>query len=237
MVVNVEYSKSELHYCTYQNAAIARLFRNMEELGSPTAWNRIGIFAKWTHELLPDGLSVMINNYVHSKVGIVDDNWAIVGSANLDGVSLLKKEFVRTDARNNPKDYSEVEEAGKERSSEICVSVPDSSFATALRTALFEHHLGADVPEDSSSWLAVWHNAALDKLTQLKTKPNGPTACTVLPWPRDAKGRPLKIANNTYGLRAFPAAAAFLDALKVDATLVGLRHEVPRYDWKNGNWL
>lgn len=30
--------------------------------------------------------------YVHSKVAIVDDEWATIGSANLDGVSLLLSE-------------------------------------------------------------------------------------------------------------------------------------------------
>lgn len=124
LLVNIEYTKGEPYYSHYQNDAIDRLYENLKN--NKPAWDRVGIFVKWSHNALSGGSSAMINDYIHAKVGIVDDTWAIVGSANLDGVSLLKREFSRFDARSKPSDYSELENAKDERSSEICVSVSDS---------------------------------------------------------------------------------------------------------------
>lgn len=55
--------------------------------GRRSARDRFGVFTLWSHEQY-DGLDLVIANYVHSKVAAVDDRWATVGSANLDGASL-----------------------------------------------------------------------------------------------------------------------------------------------------
>ncbi|MDB4906790.1 MAG: hypothetical protein JWO05_1574 [Gemmatimonadetes bacterium] len=49
---------------------------------------RMGLFTLWTAEQSADGSCAMNQVFVHSKVLVVDDEWACVGSANLDGVSL-----------------------------------------------------------------------------------------------------------------------------------------------------
>ena len=49
---------------------------------------RVGIFSLWTAEPRSGRLVIASQVFVHSKVLIVDDKWAMVGSANLDGVSL-----------------------------------------------------------------------------------------------------------------------------------------------------
>jgi phosphatidylserine/phosphatidylglycerophosphate/cardiolipin synthase-like enzyme len=50
---------------------------------------RVGVFSLWTLAPGDEGRAWLINQvFVHSKVVLVDDRWAMVGSANLDGVSL-----------------------------------------------------------------------------------------------------------------------------------------------------
>ena len=49
---------------------------------------RMGLFTLWTAEPATGTACVINQLFVHSKVMVVDDEWACVGSANLDGVSL-----------------------------------------------------------------------------------------------------------------------------------------------------
>lgn len=65
-----------------------------------------------------DGLIRYRPIYVHAKVGIVDDRWATVGSANLNS-------------------------RGLSHDAELNVSVLDDDFARALRLALWAEHCGA----------------------------------------------------------------------------------------------
>ena len=67
-------------YRRWQNARLAETGL----LGHP----RVGVFALWT-TATGNGSNPIINQvFVHSKVVIIDDQWGMVGSANLDGVSL-----------------------------------------------------------------------------------------------------------------------------------------------------
>jgi phosphatidylserine/phosphatidylglycerophosphate/cardiolipin synthase-like enzyme len=68
-------------YRGWQNARLA-------ESGLLTH-RRVGLFALWSATFDPASRVRRLNQvFVHSKVVTVDDRWAMVGSANLDGVSL-----------------------------------------------------------------------------------------------------------------------------------------------------
>ncbi|MEO5902885.1 MAG: phospholipase D-like domain-containing protein, partial [Gemmatimonadaceae bacterium] len=49
---------------------------------------RVGVFSLWSATARAGRIESASQIFVHSKVMVVDDNWAMVGSANLDGVSL-----------------------------------------------------------------------------------------------------------------------------------------------------
>jgi phosphatidylserine/phosphatidylglycerophosphate/cardiolipin synthase-like enzyme len=66
--------------------------------------------------------------YVHAKVGIVDDRWATVGSANLNS-------------------------RGVSHDAELNLSVLDEDFARALRLSLWSEHAGA-LPHARAGWPA-----------------------------------------------------------------------------------
>jgi hypothetical protein len=61
--------------------------------------------------------------YVHAKIGIVDDRWSIVGSANLNS-------------------------RGMSHDAEMCVAVEQHAFASGLRRILWAEHTGAPLPGD-----------------------------------------------------------------------------------------
>ena len=51
--------------------------------GIPNPWNYIGFYSLRTHaQMQTQAVTEMI--YVHSKLMIVDDKWAIIGSANIN---------------------------------------------------------------------------------------------------------------------------------------------------------
>src|SRR5439155_7532424 len=70
-----------------------RLTQLMTNLATDGSLPRFGVFTLWGYD---DSTTppTIIRNYVHSKAAIADDQWATVGSANLDGVSLMTGEYL-----------------------------------------------------------------------------------------------------------------------------------------------
>ncbi|MCA9709973.1 MAG: hypothetical protein KDK70_29310 [Myxococcales bacterium] len=75
--------------------------------------------------------------YVHSKVLIVDDQWALIGSANAGGISLL-----------GVTDVTRVFSTGRGSApdSELSVVIHDEAFGKEFREALWKEHLEGDLP-------------------------------------------------------------------------------------------
>jgi phospholipase D1/2 len=152
---------------------------------------RVGLFSLWT--VAPGegtGAGVINQVFVHSKVVIVDDRWAMVGSANLDGVSLetygddfsgrLGQRVFRG-VRNF--DVAAILERGAEER--------DSASATAvleLRTALWREHLDAPDLDAGAQphvgWLADWTNRARRNAEGLTAEPVSAQRIVVLPYSR-----------------------------------------------------
>jgi phosphatidylserine/phosphatidylglycerophosphate/cardiolipin synthase-like enzyme len=152
-------------YRTWQNARLAE----SGLLEHP----RFGVFALWNVEPQDDhGGRMPVNQvFVHSKVLVVDDTWATLGSANLDGVSLHSygDDF---DGRLGRRLFRGV------RNFDINIVVDDridgvrrGGPVADLRKRLWSEHLGMpeeDVPPpDAGMSLALWRQRAANNVAAL----------------------------------------------------------------------
>jgi len=97
--------------------------------------DRVGVFTRWTYQPT-SGRPWVAPVYIHAKGAVIDDSWATVGSANLDGLSL---------------DYNLLLSPlvfGETTATELNISVlPPTTgavtpFAELMRRRLFAEHLG-----------------------------------------------------------------------------------------------
>ncbi|HEX5546536.1 MAG TPA: phospholipase D family protein [Ktedonobacterales bacterium] len=88
-----------------------------------TAENRLRFYTLATSSAADDGSMRYRPVYVHAKIGIVDDQWAIVGSANLNS-------------------------RGMSHDAEMCVAIEQQTLASGLRRILWAEHTGAPLPDD-----------------------------------------------------------------------------------------
>jgi phosphatidylserine/phosphatidylglycerophosphate/cardiolipin synthase-like enzyme len=147
-------------YRGWQNALLA---------GSGLATHpRVGIFCLWSvGEADAAGRRDITQVFVHSKVVVVDDRWAMVGSANLDGVSLHSygDDFGGWLGRRVFRDVRNFDVAA------VLSGAASAGPVLELRTALWREHL--DHPDlDASSppaggWLAYWHRCAAEGVAAL----------------------------------------------------------------------
>ena len=109
---------------------------------------RLAAFSLWSPRRVEGALAAR-QTYLHSKVAIVDDAWATIGSANLDSISLHEADEFPMRAPPNV---------------EVNAVVEDAPWATRLRRRLWGEHLRdegvwrADTPP--GGWLALWRNVA-----------------------------------------------------------------------------
>ncbi|GAC1659138.1 MAG: hypothetical protein NVS4B3_27070 [Gemmatimonadaceae bacterium] len=142
---------------------------------------RVGVFALWSAQPNKATARMALTQvFVHSKVLLVDDLWATVGTANLDGVSLYSygDDFDSPLARRLFRHVRNfdlnlvVDERGEAH--------PALHHVSDLRRLLWQEHLGqpddAPATRPSSGWLAVWHQRAAHNISALNAgaHPGGP---------------------------------------------------------------
>jgi phosphatidylserine/phosphatidylglycerophosphate/cardiolipin synthase-like enzyme len=217
-------------YPHWQRGLIQRIAKS---LGSD-AENRFGAFTLWSHAA-PDATHAkprLRANYAHTKSAIIDNNWATVGSANLDGASLDFFQLLFYWRLPNV-----IFQAGENRNTETnCVvfepQVPAGGSAVdALRRRLWAEHLGFVNPDGSpktnaaeladspprDDWVKRWKERAEAKRAGLATNPNTVSAIRVLPWPLEPWRvnperhlKALKVPVSSYDLvRKGPPSRAF----------------------------
>jgi hypothetical protein len=211
-------------YPTWQGKRIANIRK-----GAGANASRFGVFNAWTHDPpMPSRKRtkpMIIGNYLHSKVAVVDGVWATIGSANLDGASLDYYQFLHLiqfgDNRNHELNY-------------LIFNGIDGHPATdavdKLRVALWSEHLGID-PSDprlanapADGWLSLWKTCAETKRSALETNPTdvNPSRGRVLTWPDTAKPD-----------------ASYEDILKihkVDLTKIDLVDSTTPFSFHDGTW-
>ena len=158
---------------------------------TPSQRARIGVFTLWSHETTPAPQRI-IRIYTHAKVGLVDEAWATVGSANLDGVSLRLSHHVIPPIT----DRDRLEERGIEVNALFFNGVdglPASPVPAELRRALWAEHLGYGTPNHPDlqtrpavGWLDLWRTHAAAKLTGLGATPPTGHPARILEWRPEA---------------------------------------------------
>src|SRR4030095_10300641 len=92
----------------------------------------------------------MLPIYVHAKVGIVDDAWATIGSANLDGLSLdsyLVSQIINAPLPGTPFREQRAIEVNSLLFKKLD-GQPESNLPSLLRRKLWAEHLGFSDPND-----------------------------------------------------------------------------------------
>jgi phosphatidylserine/phosphatidylglycerophosphate/cardiolipin synthase-like enzyme len=171
----------------FYNSLQPNQISNMLASLSPSERARIGLFTMWSHET-----QRIIRIYTHAKVGVVDDRWATIGSANLDGVSLhLSQHTIPPISKRD-----RLESRGIELNALIFNGVdglPNSPVPDELRRTLWAEYLGYSSANDPDllnqppgGWLALWQNHAAAKLNGLRTTPSIMHPARILEWRSEA---------------------------------------------------
>jgi phosphatidylserine/phosphatidylglycerophosphate/cardiolipin synthase-like enzyme len=138
---------------------------------------RVGLFALWRATPSDDSTGAWTINqlFVHSKVLIVDDCWAMVGSANLDGVSLHSygDDFTRWIGRRVFRDVRNFDV-----NAVVGVAGGDRDHAVSdLRTRLWSEHLAMPASEladrPRGGWLALWRRRFAEGLEAISAPASG----------------------------------------------------------------
>jgi phosphatidylserine/phosphatidylglycerophosphate/cardiolipin synthase-like enzyme len=206
-------------YNSWQTKIILQL---KEALKSDGLDSRLGIFTLWSEAATPTKMRI-IRNYVHSKVGIVDDKWATIGSANLDGVSLTMSQFLVPPVRE-PDEHDRDTEVNATILSDV-EGLPNSPIPNLLRRQLWAEHFGF-VPNDSrlttrpsGGWLSLWRQKAQEHLDALKATPPLGSPSRILEW---------QPTNNS---------EKYLKRLGVDIRQFKVMDEIRSFNFDTGMWL
>ena len=163
-------------------------------LGQLSAFSsQIGVFCPWrTTPPAPPQLTEIMQCYMEAKASVVDDAWATVGTANLDGASLGHIfEFL-------PPPLSCLSASRGWRNVELnavlydgIAGQPATGQVAQLRQTLWEEHLGlTSLPATPppGGWLALWNQVAAQNLAALN-------AAQSMPGPLNMPSRILPYAS------------------------------------------
>jgi hypothetical protein len=137
--------------------------------------------------------------YIHAKAAIIDNTWATIGSANLDGLSLdssLPSDILNGLFRRDEQRAIEVNGVFFD------TKAPPNNVVDILRRKLWAEHLGFLKPDGTpdieapllrvdqkpaEGWLKRWSDRAKDMRQHLIDTPaqSSKTKARVLPWPPD----------------------------------------------------
>jgi phosphatidylserine/phosphatidylglycerophosphate/cardiolipin synthase-like enzyme len=159
-------------YKKWQNEAIKNFGINSvhDNIDHP----QIGFFTLWSTELWGKKIEIQ-PIYVHSKVAIIDDLWATIGTANLDGSSLTQ--------------IHELEGLKLNRNMEINVLIPELNRSSTdvvkrFRNSLWAEHLGKSGiyqnKQSEEGWLVKWQKIAYENMNLLKD--HFPLKSRILPY-------------------------------------------------------
>jgi phosphatidylserine/phosphatidylglycerophosphate/cardiolipin synthase-like enzyme len=146
---------------------------------------RVGVFSLWSTDAHPEreGVTRINQLFIHSKVMIVDDEWAAVGTSNLDGVSmgdygddfsgaLGRRVFrgVRNVEVNVVIDARDAHDVSRPRHAPV-LHEHEATTIAELRERLWHEHLGAARStlrrRPEGGWLAVWRAVAAENVRTL----------------------------------------------------------------------
>jgi phosphatidylserine/phosphatidylglycerophosphate/cardiolipin synthase-like enzyme len=201
------------------------------------------VFTRWSHDLpptLPGHLQArprMLPIYVHAKAAVVDNQWATVGSANLDGLSL--DSMLLWDKLNALVgfDLFRQQRAIEVNGCFINDAQKSSPVIDRLRRKLWSEHLGfrtaqggPDLDEPAlaarpaDGWLGLWQRRAKAALQSVIDTPlqSLDGHARVLPWPT---------RNTTYKMPR-----VHLDALGVKTYKVVPLRSTRKFDFDLGDY-
>lgn len=222
-------------YPGWQRAAVKKI---RAAAGGDSADSRLAVFTTWSHKP-PDADYAkprFCRNYIHAKAAVIDNKWATVGSANLDGASMSAFQVLHAligDIRNSEANCVVYEETPPPAG---------ASAVDALRRRLWSEHLGindssgapnaadASLNDDGSTtkWAATWAAAAKQKMQQLAANPATPAAPHILPWALDHTSAD----SGNYLKHLFAAQSPKLTLPDLDLTENGPQP----WDFKAGQW-
>lgn len=156
--------------------------------------DRVGVFTRWSYaENHPRPWAAPV--YIHAKGAVIDDSWATVGSANLDGLSLDHNLLL------SPLVFGET--TASELNVNLLPPTPGTvtPFAERMRRRLFAEHLGLvkegiPNPDDEAlnrgpehKWLAqLWRPMAKRALEHVVAANPAPLPGFVLEYPKEDGG-------------------------------------------------
>jgi phosphatidylserine/phosphatidylglycerophosphate/cardiolipin synthase-like enzyme len=228
VIVVVPIKPDALLYPWWQRRRITKL----REALTQQERTRLGVFTPWVVDTSAAPIRVA-PVYVHSKVAIVDDRWATVGSANLDGVSLDFNLLLNVASLG----------LGETRSTELNVSIlngvegqPPTILVDLLRRRLWSEHLGFELLGEpdathpdlqtapSGGWLRLWQRraTALENLLKGGATQEPPAFGRILRWPDldETRKEPRE----------------HLNALGISALTLDPIRSVPSFSFEQGDW-